>query len=121
MNQEFISQTPLDQMVSSDYGQMFKASIPYLPPKSRQILSVYEKALEFMNTVSFFGNCGGNDELCAMSMPVRDPMEMLNEIRGFCYGRSRERLDQIVNMMAMVQMLQIMNQPYNSQKEELHE
>ena len=56
-----------------------------------------------------------------MSMPVRDPMEMLNEIRGFCYGRSRERLDQIVNMMAMVQMLQIMNQPYNSQKEELHE
>lgn len=124
MNQDFISQTPLDQMVSTDYGQMLKASIPYLPPRSRQILSVYEKALEFMNTVSFFGNqgnCCRNDELCAMSMPASDPMEMLNEIRGFCYGPSKEKLDQIVNMLAVVQMLQIMNQPEGSQKEEFHE
>ena len=124
MNQEFISQTPLDQMVSTDYGQMLKASIPYLPPRIRQILSVYEKALEFINTVSFFGNFGNsreNDGLCAMSMPDRDPMEILNEIRGFCYGPSKEKLDQIVNMMAVIQMLKIMNQPDNSQEEEFHE
>ena len=34
MNQEFISQTPLDQMVSSDYGQMLKASIPIFRQKA---------------------------------------------------------------------------------------
>ena len=47
MNEEQISQTLLDQMVSSDRGQMIKAAIPYLPPKGQQIFSVYEKAVEF--------------------------------------------------------------------------
>ena len=54
MNEEQISQTLLDQMVSSDRGQMIKAAIPYLPPKGQQIFSVYEKAVEFINTVSVF-------------------------------------------------------------------
>lgn len=45
MNEEQISQTLLDQMVSSDRGQMIKAAIPYLPPKGQQIFSVYEKRL----------------------------------------------------------------------------
>lgn len=39
MEQNFISQTPLDRMVSSDCGQMLKAAIPYLPASGRQILS----------------------------------------------------------------------------------
>ena len=38
MNEEQISQTLLDQMVSSDRGQMIKAAIPYLPPKGQQIM-----------------------------------------------------------------------------------
>ena len=54
MNEEQISQTLLEQMVSSDRGQMIKAAIPYLPPKGQQIFSVYEKAVEFINTVSVF-------------------------------------------------------------------
>ena len=49
MEQNFISQTPLDRMVSSDCGQMLKAAIPYLPASGRQILSVYEKAMELKN------------------------------------------------------------------------
>ena len=44
MNEEQISQTLLDQMVSSDRGQMIKAAIPYLPPKGQQIFSVYVKS-----------------------------------------------------------------------------
>ena len=56
MEQNFISQTPLDRMVSSDCGQMLKAAIPYLPASGRQILSVYEKAMELKNTISLFGS-----------------------------------------------------------------
>ena len=40
MNEEQISQTLLDQMVSSDRGQMIKAAIPYLPPKGRTICKI---------------------------------------------------------------------------------
>jgi len=48
MNDDHITQTLLDQMVSSDRGQMIKAAIPYLPPKGRQIFSIYEKLLNFL-------------------------------------------------------------------------
>ena len=66
MNEEQISQTLLDQMVSSDRGQMIKAAIPYLPPKGQQIFSVYEKAVEFINTVSVFSK-----EVPAATLRVR--------------------------------------------------
>ena len=94
------------QMVSSDRGQMIKAAIPYLPPKGQQIFSVYEKAVEFINTVSVFSKRSSGSDLCAMSMPDQNPVDIVNDIRSFCYGPSRDKLNQMVNMMAMVQMLQ---------------
>ena len=110
MNEEQISQTLLDQMVSSDRGQMIKAAIPYLPPKGQQIFSVYEKAVEFINTVSVFSKRSSGSDLCAMSMPAQNPVDIVND-----------KLNQMVNMMAMVQMLQLMNQPADGEKEDSHE
>ena len=121
MNDDHIAQTLLDQMVSSDRGQLIKAAIPYLPPKGQQIFSVYEKAAELLNTVSIFGRSGSESSLSAMSIPAQDPMDMINDIRSFCYGPSRDKLNQMVNMMAMVQMLQLMKQPYNNKKEDANE
>ena len=69
-------------------------------------------------TVVAFGTSA--PELSAMSIPSREPMEMLNDIRSFCYGSSKKQLDQIVNMMAMIQMLQLMNQP-EDRKEDAYE
>lgn len=116
MNDDHIAQTLLDQMVSSDRGQLIKAAIPYLPPKGQQIFSVYEKAAELLNTVSIFGRSDSESSLSAMSIPAQDPMDMINDIRSFCYGPSRDKLNQMVNMMAMVQMLQLMKQPDNNKK-----
>lgn len=121
MNDDHIAQTLLDQMVSSDRGQLIKAAIPYLPPKGQQIFSVYEKAAELLNTVSIFGRSGSKSSLSAMSIPAQDPMDMINDIRSFCYGPSRDKLNQMVNMMAMVQMLQLMKQPDNNKKEDANE
>ena len=121
MNDDHIAQTLLDQMVSSDRGQLIKAAIPYLPPKGQQIFSVYEKAAELLNTVSIFGRSGSESSLSAMSIPAQDPMDMINDIRSFCYEPSRDKLNQMVNMMAMVQMLQLMKQPDNNKKEDANE
>lgn len=57
----------------------------------------------------------------AMSMPAQNPVDIVNDIRSFCYGPSRYKLNQMVNMMAMVQMLQLMNQPADDEKEDSHE
>ena len=121
MNDDHIAQTLLDQMVSSDRGQLIKAAIPYLPPKGQQIFSVYEKAAELLNTVSIFGRSDSESSLSAMSIPAQDPMDMINDIHSFCYGPSRDKLNQMVNMMAMVQMLQLMKQPDNNKKEDANE
>ena len=121
MNDDHIAQTLLDQMVSSDRGQLIKAAIPYLPPKGQQIFSVYEKAAELLNTVSIFGRSDSESSLSAMSIPAQDPLDMINDIRSFCYGPSRDKLNQMVNMMAMVQMLQLMKQPDNNKKEDANE
>ncbi|MED9966313.1 MAG: hypothetical protein UFJ18_05915 [Blautia sp.] len=115
MNRNFISQTALDQMVSSDRDQMLKAAVPYLPPKGQQILSIYEKARELANTAALFGNPRNDVSIC--SAQTADPMEALSDIRSFCYGQSRRFLDNVVNMMAVVQMMQLMNTPAESEED----
>lgn len=110
MDQEIISQTALDQMTGSDYGQMMKAAIPYLPPESQKILSIYAKSKELMNTIALFSGHGKSHEMCAAEVQTQDPLEIINDIRRFCYGESRHKLDQMVNMMAVVQMMQLMGQ-----------
>lgn len=106
----FTGQTTLDQMVSTDTCQMLKAAIPYLPASGRQILSLYTKTQELLNTVTLFSTSKQGMEMCAASVQNTDPLAMLQDIRKFCYGESRRNLDQIINMMVMVQMLQLMNE-----------
>lgn len=115
MEQDSIALTALDQMVGSDYEQMMKAALPYLPPDSRKILSVYAKTRELLNTLALFSGSGQGVEMCAAE--ASDPMDMLQDIRRFCYGGSRRMLDKAVNMMAVVQMMQIMGQSADKKEE----
>lgn len=110
MNEEYIAQTTLDQMVGTDREQLLKAAIPYLPPKGQQVLSIYTKVRELSNTLAIFGSMDSRMEMCAASAPSTQPVEILDDIRRYCYGDSRKMLDQMVNMMAMVQMLKVMGE-----------
>lgn len=110
MDQENIIQTALDQMVCSDKNQLIKAAIPYLPLKGQQILSIYTKARELSNTMTLFSHANEGTRMQAAALPSSDPMEAIDDIRRFCYGESRHKLDQMVNMMAIAQMLQMMSE-----------
>ena len=35
------------------------------------------------------------------------PMDLLNEIRPFCSGQTQERIDQVIQMFAMLQMIEL--------------
>lgn len=115
MEQDFVSQTALDQMIGSDRDQMMKAAIPYLPPEGQRVLAVYEKMMELKNTIFLFSGTGNRVSACAAGSPA-EPLEMINDIRRFCYGQSRDKLDRVVNMMAIVEMMQVLNQ--SAEKEE---
>ena len=107
MEQESISQTALDQMVTDDRTQMLKATVPYLPPAGRQILSVYAKMQELSNTISIFRHAE-NMQVCAAENT--DVMDMIQDIRKYSAGKNRQQLDQLTSMLAMIQIIQIMNE-----------
>lgn len=106
MEQEFVAQTALDQLVGNDQEQLLKALIPYLPQRQQSLFSLYAKALEFSNTVALFRN--RQPAMQAASLPG-SPLDFLNDVRQYCFGKSKDMLDQMVNMIAMVEMLKMMN------------
>lgn len=71
MDQELISQTALDQMVSSDQTQLIKAAVPYLPPSARQIISLYTKLEELSNTMALFSSERADMQICETQLPIR--------------------------------------------------
>ena len=110
MDQEYIAQTALDQMVGTDQGQLLKALIPYFPPRQQQFLSVFAKARELSNTVALFTKPSEAMQIQAAAAPAQ-PLEVINDLRRYCFGDIRKTLDQITNKMTMAEMLRKMNEP----------
>lgn len=108
MDQEYIAQTTLDQMVGTDQNQLLKALIPYLPARQQQFLSLYAKASEFSNTVVLFGKAQPPVQMQAASVQAQ-PLDVLNDIRRYCFGNSRKTIDQMINMMAVIEMIKVVN------------
>lgn len=108
MDQENISQTALDQMVSSDQGQLLKAAVPYLPPQGQQILSVYSKLQELFNTIRLFSPDRQGMQSCAAA--ASDPLEILQDLRRFSYGHSRQMLDRTADMIALIEIMKVINE-----------
>ena len=110
MEQDFIARTALDEMVESDRNQMLKAMIPYLPPSGQRFLSMYAKTQELINTMTLFQNRSYYPDMQAASLSMSDPMEILQDIRRCCGGEKRRQIDQITNLIAVMQMIKIMNE-----------
>lgn len=108
MDQENISQTALDQMVSSDQGQLLKAAVPYLPPQGQQMLSVYSKLQELFNTIRLFSPDRQGMQSCAAT--ASDPLEILQDLRRFSYGHSRQMLDRTADMIALIEIMKVINE-----------
>ena len=103
MEQDFVARTALDEMVESDRNQMLKAMIPYLPASGQQFLSMYAKTQELINRKNY-------PDMQAASLSMSDPMEILQDIRRCCGGEKRRQIDQITNLIAVMQMIKIMNE-----------
>ena len=110
MEQEYIIQTALDQAVGTDQGQLLKALIPYFPPRQQQLLSVFAKARELSNTMAFFSKEPGTMRMQAAALPAQ-PLDVINDLRKYCFGNTKKALDQLTNIITMVEMLQIINEP----------
>ena len=74
----------------------------------QRILAAYAKTQELCNTLQLFSRPQNDMQICS-SRPM-NPMELLNDIRKFSYGENRKKLDQAVNMFAMLEMLMTINE-----------
>lgn len=110
MEQDFIARTVLDEMVESDRDQLVKAVLPYLPFSGQRLLSMYVKTRELSNTMALFRDQRNHGDLQAASVSVSDPLAMLQDIRRYCNGENRKQIDRATNLMAMLQMIRIMNE-----------
>lgn len=110
MNEEPITLTALDQMVTSDSTQILKALVPYLPLGMQGFFSIYTKSKELSKTISLFSPRRQNVQMQAASAPLpASPMELLEDMAGCCTGQMRQKIQDMKQMMAMVQMMQMMN------------
>lgn len=100
--------TDLDQMVSDDQLQILKAIIPYASPNGQRLLSIYSKIQELRNTMALWPRRDSDMRICGSdtdtSMP---PLEILNEIRPFCSESAQQRIDQVIQIYAMLQMAEL--------------
>lgn len=110
MEQDFVARTALDELVESDQDQLIKAMVPYLPASGQQLLSVYAKTRELMNTMALFQNQRNRADMQAASISGNDPLSMLQDIRKCCGGESRRQIDHITSLIATIQMMKIMNE-----------
>ncbi len=105
--------TDLDQMVSDDQIQILKAAIPYVSSSGQRLLSIYSKVRELQNTLTLFPQKNADMRICGTNADMQ-PLDILNEIRPFCSGPAQERIDQIIQMFAMLQMLELFQDSENS-------
>ena len=111
MNDESITLTALDQMVTSDSTQMLKALVPYLPPGMQNFFSVYAKSRELSNTLSLFSPAKQGMRMQSACAAAPSPLELLENVQSCCSGQMRQKIQDVKNALAMVQMMQMMNEP----------
>lgn len=104
------SHSILDEMVNEDSVLVLKAALPYLPPSSQSFISIFAKFMELSNTISLF-HTSHNMQLCAQSHERADPLEMLTACSKVCHGPMKERIDSMINTLAMLQMFDISQKP----------
>lgn len=97
--------TEFDCLVSSESIQLMKAMLPFLPAQGQHILSVYAKAMEMRNTLQTFQNQRPDMSICSLpqSKMHSDPLQMIQEIRDYCGPATRQKMDQCMNLIAMIE------------------
>lgn len=105
---ETTNQSPLtsfDSLTFSNRLQILKLCFPYMPPASRKFLSSYIKASELANALHIseekeMANLGA----CSADGAVKNPLELLGDIKRFCSKKEQESIDMALNFFNAFQM-----------------
>ena len=92
--------TPSDELIHSDQIELLKAAMPYLPRSGQQFASVFAKFLE------------PQGEMQTQDFTPKDPIEMLSACSKVCHGPAKEKIDTLLNTMAMIQIFELSQEKF---------
>lgn len=101
------SQNILDEMIAGEQVEILKAAMPYLPAEGQRFISIYAKFLELSNTIHLFSQPGAAGQMRSQEYVEADPLEMLSACSKVCHGPAKERIDNMINTFAMLQLFEL--------------
>ena len=102
--------TPSDELIHSDQIELLKAAMPYLPRSGQQFASVFAKFLELQETFHVFLEPQG--EMQTQDFTPKDPIEMLSACSKVCHGPAKEKIDTLLNTMALIQIFELSQEKF---------
>ncbi len=121
MEPEDLKVTELDRITCNYNLQMLKASLSYLPPSGRRLLSIWIKLRELRNTVRVFETPDADELLSACNVSEAEPkrgfFDVLNEIKDYGSPEQRQTFDRFSQMIQMISLYEQMNQAAPPEKE----
>lgn len=109
------NQNHLNETGETDQLSMMRAALPYLPPSSQRMFSVFTKYLELKNTIRSLSKPPKEMQICSASKTTKDPLEMLCAMEKACSGSMKEQLGQMIQMLTMFQLLDSSQNPFSQQ------
>lgn len=92
--------TQLDRLVTTNDLQLMKFILPYIPAKWQNMLAIYIKFTEFMNTVRIFHHSPDNSSRNPIhSKSIHSPEDILEDLSSFIDPSEAENISMIINMM----------------------
>lgn len=99
-----------DEALHSDQIELLKAAMPYLSRNGQQFASVFAKFLELQETFRIFLEPQG--EMQTQDFTPKDPLEMLSACSKVCHGPAKEKIDTLLNTMAMLQIFELSQEKF---------
>ena len=107
------SQIILDEMIAEDPIEILKAAMPYLPKNGQRFASVYAKVLELQGTIRLFSQPSTDLKIQSRENTASDPVEMLAACSKVCHGHTKEKIDAMLNTLAMFQIFELSQEREN--------
>ena len=104
------SSNPSDKVIHSDQIELLKAAMPYLSKNGQQFASVFAKFLELQETFRTF--LEPQSEMQTQECSPKDPLEMLSACSRVCHGPAKEKIDTLLNTMAMLQIFELSQEKF---------
>lgn len=103
---ESLPLTEFDIATCGTYFQMIKAYLPYIDGQQQQMLAIFIRLAELMQTLEFYRNMPCDSPLCRKN---KEHNHIIDEIKRYCPKKDMEIFEMMSNLGSMNEIFNIYN------------